>query len=149
MKKWDKTNRKYAKLCWLSNKIFTLNIIVLPKLFQWKTESEKFSPNFLCFAKVQLCLSLIPLYSKNIECYDNNNLFHKYILCLEQILFMTLNFISIRILELNPWVNNILNYSISLHRALLLKEILYIPKNVNDHLTILDTVNILKTNRLY
>lgn len=31
---------------------------------------------FTVLLKVQLCLSLIPLYSKNIECFVKNNLFH-------------------------------------------------------------------------
>lgn len=33
-KKWDKSNRKYAKLCKITNKILTFNIIVQSKLFQ-------------------------------------------------------------------------------------------------------------------
>lgn len=48
---WDKTNKKYAKLCWITNKIFIFYIIVLSEVFKWKKKYEKFNPNFFCFAK--------------------------------------------------------------------------------------------------
>lgn len=75
IKKWNKTNRKYAKLYWLTYKILTFNIIVRPNMSCWKTKSSKFSPNFLCFAISPFCSSLITWYSKIIECCINNNLF--------------------------------------------------------------------------
>lgn len=75
---------------------------------------------FLC--SVQLCLTLVPLFGKIIECYIKDNSFHKYFFCLEQFLLMTLT--AIQIWERKPWVNNVLNST-----CLRLKELI-IPGNV-------------------
>lgn len=45
----NKKNKKYANLFQLSATL-TFIISVLPKIHKWKTESEKSSPNFICFA---------------------------------------------------------------------------------------------------
>lgn len=70
---WDKNNRKYAKLCWLTNENLTFNIEELPIIIQWKTKFKSFSMNFPCFAKKPILFE--SLISGNINLYVNNNSF--------------------------------------------------------------------------
>lgn len=41
MNKWDKSNRKYAKVYGITNKILTFNVIELPKCFSGKQNLKK------------------------------------------------------------------------------------------------------------
>lgn len=66
--------------------ILTLIIVVLPKMLEWKKNSEKFSPNFLCFA-ISICL-----FEPNCIMEQNVENKYKYVLCLGQILHKLLNY---------------------------------------------------------
>lgn len=86
------SNRKCVKFYRLNYKILTFDSRVLPKtsIFVWIYFHNKIK--------------------ENIECYVKNYSFHLYILCLEQILAIILNFITIQIWKLIPWVNNTLKF---------------------------------------
>lgn len=48
--KWNKINKNYTKIFWLTNKILTLIIIMLPKFYSDTENAEKFSQNLFLFA---------------------------------------------------------------------------------------------------
>lgn len=103
MNKWD----KFAKFYWLTNKILTLIIVVLPKNVSLGNKTEKFSLNFLFWCQSLLVRAKFHniLKISNID----NNLFYKYLFVffrhLAEFFFKT-----IRILQFKPRVNNLLPF---------------------------------------